>query len=357
MFENSVNFLQVRNSGFYITAVEGLVYAAYLILVVVRSRGEARGVTNLRSAFLNLLTFAFFLFSGIFYVLYLYFGSLVFPGFMKYAAGFGLILNFFYLVCGVLPGGYRTAGRAGRNRWRYFFGSDDRYFMMYSLYFFHMTLIAQLFFSDPVLVGEFLQNQHRSINALKDSFGLIFVATLPFYFLYSYTFEEILAHRNIAREPGSRFSENGERNSKDGSDSEEDRGDGFKFRPHRYMPNPEHPWNGGVGTSDCSGAAGSSRNAGSGEEYGREAYSKSQNMTDELRDAYSVLCVRPDAPTSAVHRSFRELSAKYSQELENIGRDSSLTAMRREIQCRKMLQLVQDAWKTVSDARNIETFD
>lgn len=359
MVESSVNYIQVKYLGFFITAVEVLFYAVYVIFVFFRSWRESGGVSYLQSTSLNLLTFCFFLFSIISYVVYLYFGTMVYPGFMKYAAGIGLFLNLCYFIGRGLRGRYHVADAPIRSPWRYFFGSDDRYFMMYSLLFFHMTLIAQLFFFDPLLVGEFLLNQNHGGNIIEESYAILVLATIPFYFIYAFIFEEIASHRIIAPDPGKQFSENKARNRKNRSDSETERDDGFKFRPHRYMPNPEHPWDGGAGTSDYSGETGSngSTGYGSGYEYGGETCKKSQNISDDLRDAYSVLCVSPDAPTAAVHRSFRDLVAKYNLELENIGRDSSLTAMRREIQCRKMLQLVQNAWKTVATARKIETFD
>ena len=87
--------------------------------------------------------------------------------------------------------------------------------------------------------------------------------------------------------------------------------------------------------------------------YSDSPFTRFQNMTDELKDAYIVLGVAADAPSAAVFSSYRNLVSKYNVELREIGSRNNEYSVRRGIRCRKRLDIVQNAWKTITMARAI----
>lgn len=87
--------------------------------------------------------------------------------------------------------------------------------------------------------------------------------------------------------------------------------------------------------------------------YSRKPYTSPQNLTAELREAYSVLEVAADAPSAVVHESYKKLVTRYKKELVLISREFNILGRRKEIRCKKKLEIVQDAWKTVAKARSI----
>lgn len=86
--------------------------------------------------------------------------------------------------------------------------------------------------------------------------------------------------------------------------------------------------------------------------YSDRPFTRSQVMTDELKEAYITLGVAADTPSASVYSCYINLASECNLELTEIGLNGEYSR-RRRIRCRKRQDLVQNAWKTVTRARAI----
>ncbi len=391
-----------------ITFTDLLFYAYYLIFRVYRLMNGGRQSTD--QEFYNRFAGFFLVLSFIFLLVLCITGSAVSDAFFLDTFMLGFILIMFFIATYIGEKNKKN-GLVTGSVW--YFGTSDTFLMMYSFPIFYFTVLCDCtVFADYYLDSN--NDVDAGIYVFTVFFvSIILFIIFAYCSHFVFTRENYLAGRGTVADnseekfSGDESSEKFRSCSRGGSGAYADDSAGGNYGDNRRSGVGEYGYSDGAGSSgsdvnsgfmadseeygaDLADNTGSSNPYGSGRDkagydgsesapetdesagyenakisdpddpgkvyasmYSREPYTSPQNLTSELRDAYSVLEVAVDAPSAVVHESYRNLVIRYRKELTLITRGNNILGRRKEIRSKKKLEIVQDAWKTVANARSI----
>ena len=334
--------------GIIITVFQVLFYLWYLFVRDRRSRTEHDTSVNSQRKSTDRLTAGFLILSIMFFLIFLYIGSGCVKNFVPGLFAFALIGVVFVLIIPVVLHSFRLVFGLERRYFRDYLAHDllprirnfqSGHTIWYSIIVFYMTVLADIIvYSLPSHVP----------------YNLLFAGVLTVSLVFSVIF--LAVGRNVLN-PGRRTEENASELYDNGV----------------ILPDQDHPMHtdsAGIGHSGDIPDSGSGSDAYQNSGYDRdsahhetlctnpyenltESYSGIQNLTDDLKESYSVFDSAHDAPTASVYDRYLKLSDKYGRELKSLSRGNSHFRRRKEIQIRKKIEMVEKAWRLIAEARNL----